>query len=153
MHRYIEMIFVGDKIWCIRELHVEGVIGRDLTAISESGIRSLESSSHFYANPRISLDGMHLTWIEWEHPQMPWDGTELRIADVDRGRLRNVQALTGSLEISRLAPEWATNDLIYFISDETGWWNLWQIDLTGDQSRYSPTENSCPNMVHLMLAR
>lgn len=135
IHRYIEMISVGNEIWCIRELHVEGVVSRDLIAISESGIRSLEPSSHFYSNPRISPDGMHLTWIAWEHPQMPWDGTELRVADVESGQLRNVRVLTGSQEISCLSPEWANNDLIYFISDETGWWNLWQIDLKGNQSQ------------------
>jgi dipeptidyl aminopeptidase/acylaminoacyl peptidase len=135
MHRYIEMILVGDEIWCIRERHRDSKVTRDLIAISQKGIRSLESSSHFYSHPRISPDGKHLAWISWEHPLMPWDGTELRVGDVDQGQLTNVRVLTGSQEISSLSPEWATNDLIYFICDKSGWWNLWKIDLRGIQTQ------------------
>lgn len=141
IHRYIEMICVGDEIWCIRELHAKGKVSRDLIAISDKGIRLLESSSHFYSNPRISSDGKHLTWIAWEHPEMPWDGTELRVADVEDGQLNNVRVLVGSKEISCLSPEWASNDSIYFICDKTGWWNLWQIDLKGNHTQIIKEES------------
>jgi dipeptidyl aminopeptidase/acylaminoacyl peptidase len=132
-HRYIEFIAVDDEIWCIREKHAVGhAVTRDLIAISDSGIRSLESTSHFYCNPRISPDGKHFCWIAWEHPQMPWDGTELRVADVVNGELINVRTLTGSSALSVLGPEWADDRTIYYISEETGWWNPWKIDLVGE---------------------
>jgi len=135
-HRYIEMIAVGDEIWCIREVHIEGRVERDLVALSlkpegVGSLRSLESSSHFYAHPRLSADGRYLAWIAWEHPQMPWDGTELRVAQVSNGQLINVRVLAGDVQTSCLSPEWGPNNALYFICDKSGWWNLWQVDLKG----------------------
>ena len=135
-HRYIEMISVEDEIWCIREVHNQGRVERDLVALSVNlhglgSLRTLEQSSHFYAHPRISADGRYLAWIAWEHPQMPWDGTELRVAEVSNGRLSNVRALAGNVETSCLSPEWGPHNELYFISDKSGWWNLWQADLAG----------------------
>jgi len=135
-HRYIDMIAVGDEIWCIREVHKEGRLERDLVALSlkrdgVGAMRSLEASSHFYAHPRLSADGRYLSWIAWEHPQMPWDGTELRVAEVSNGQLVNVRVLAGDVESSCLSPEWGPNNELYFICDKSGWWNLWQVDLKG----------------------
>ena len=135
-HRYIEMIAVGDEIWCIREAHLEGRVDRSLVALSLksaglASLRILDASSHFYAHPRVSADGRHLAWITWEHPQMPWDGTELRVADVSNGQLSNVRVLAGNVETSCLSPEWGPNNELYFICDQSGWWNLWQVDLKG----------------------
>ena len=128
-HRYIDMIAVGEEIWCIREVHTAAGVQRDLVAVSQSGLRSLESASHFYAHPRLSPDGRHLAWIAWEHPQMPWDGTELRVADVLEGSLHNVRVLAGNAQTSCLSPEWGPHNELYFISDASGWWNLWQAGL------------------------
>ncbi len=132
-HRYIEFISVGDEIWCIREVHSEtNEVTRDIVAISDSGVRSLDSGSHFYANPRLSPDGRHICWIAWDHPQMPWDGTLLKVADVVDGELRNVRTLIGSTTLSVLGPEWADDQTLFFISDTTGWWNPWRIGLIGE---------------------
>ena len=135
-HRYIEMIAVGDEIWCIREVHLEGRVERSLVALSLKSdgvatLRILDASSHFYAHPRISADGRYLSWIAWEHPQMPWDGTEVRVAEVSNGQLINVQVLAGDVQTSCLSPEWGPNNELYFICDKSGWWNLWQVDLKG----------------------
>ena len=135
-HRYIDMIAVGDEIWCIREVHKEGRVERDLVALSLNrkgvgSLRILEASSHFYAQPRLSADGRYLSWIAWEHPQMPWDGTELRVAEVSNGQLRNVRVLAGDVQTSCLSPEWGPHNELYFICDKSGWWNLWQVDLRG----------------------
>jgi dipeptidyl aminopeptidase/acylaminoacyl peptidase len=94
-------------------------------------LRILDASSHFYAHPRISVDGRYLSWIAWEHPQMPWDGTEVRVAEVSNGQLIDVQVLAGDIETSCLSPEWGPNNELYFICDKSGWWNLWQVDLKG----------------------
>ena len=136
-HRYIEMIAVGDEIWCIREVHTDGHLQRDLVALSlkygaVGSVRRLEASSHFYAHPRLSADGRYLSWIAWEHPQMPWDGTEVRVAEVSNGQLIKMQVLAGGVETSCLSPEWGPNNELYFICDKSGWWNLWQVDLKGN---------------------
>jgi len=130
------MIAVGDEIWCIREVHKEGRVERDLVALSFNlkgvgALRILEASSHFYAHPRLSADGRYLCWIAWEHPQMPWDGTELRVAEVSNGQLSNVRVLAGDVQTSCLSPEWGPHNELYFICDKSGWWNLWQVDLRG----------------------
>jgi dipeptidyl aminopeptidase/acylaminoacyl peptidase len=135
-HRYIDMIAVGDEIWCIREVHKEGRVERDLVALSLNlkgvgALRILEASSHFYAHPRLSADGRYLCWIAWEHPQMPWDGSELRVAEVSNGQLSNVRVLAGDVQTSCLSPEWGPQNELYFICDKSGWWNLWQVDLRG----------------------
>ena len=135
-HRYIEMIAVSHEIWCIREVHTEGRLERSLIALSLKSdgvatLRILDASSHFYAHPRISADGRYLSWIAWEHPQMPWDGTEVRVAEVLNGQLINVQVLAGDVQTSCLSPEWGPNNELYFICDKSGWWNLWQVDLKG----------------------
>ena len=135
-HRYIDMIAVSDEIWCIREVHKEGRVERDLVALSLNlkgvgALRILEASSHFYAHPRLSADGRYLCWIAWEHPQMPWDGTELRVAEVSNGQLSNVRVLAGDVQTSCLSPEWGPHNELYFICDKSGWWNLWQVDLRG----------------------
>jgi dipeptidyl aminopeptidase/acylaminoacyl peptidase len=72
---------------------------------------------------------------------MPWDGTEVRVADVENGNLHNVRVLAGNTNTSCLSPEWGPNNQLYFISDASGWWNLWQADLTG-QLRHLIEEKS-----------
>ena len=86
----LQILRVGE-VWCVREQHAEdGSVTRDIVAVPIDGsaaddparIRSVVSGSHFLTNARISPDGRRLAWIAWEHPQMPWDGTELRIAEL-----------------------------------------------------------------------
>ena len=62
---------------------------------------------------------------------MPWDGTELRVAEVSNGQLSNVRVLAGDVQTSCLSPEWGPHNELYFICDKSGWWNLWQVDLRG----------------------
>lgn len=133
-HRYADLVLVGDEIWCIREktrgVHAE----RDLVAINFEGkIRSLESSSHFYSRPRVSPDGKKLAWTCWEHPLMPWDGTELRVADIADGQLRNVRTIMGNSEESVQSHEWRDNDSLIVISDASGWWNPWEVSTDGSK--------------------
>ena len=83
----------GDEAWCVREQHRAGRISRAIVAVPLDGsaaddaavIRVLVSGSDFYAYPTPSPDGTRLAWICWDHPQMPWDGTELRVAALDDG--------------------------------------------------------------------
>ena len=135
IHRYAELINVGDEIWCVRETHVAGLVTRALVAVKENVIRVLDSSSQFYSHPRISQDATQLSWVCWEHPQMPWDGTEIKVANISNGALVNVKVVAGGLEESCLGPEWGKDGQLFYISDHSGWWNLWSLDKSGKKKQ------------------
>ncbi|SKA82740.1 Dipeptidyl aminopeptidase/acylaminoacyl peptidase [Agreia bicolorata] len=132
--RFAELQQHGAEIIAVRETHTGSELTRDIVAIpldgsaaSDAGrIRSIVSGSHFLASPRISPDGTKIAWIAWEHPQMPWDGTELRVGALDEaGQVREWRTLAGSTTESVLQPEWRGDDALFVISDRTGWWNLY----------------------------
>jgi len=131
IHRYAEMISVGGEIWCVRETHIAGVVTRAIVAIGTNEIRVIESSSHFYSHLRPSEDESQLVWVCWEHPQMPWDGTEIKVAEISAGTLKNIRVVAGGVNESCLGPEWGNDGLLYYISDQSGWWNLWSLDKDG----------------------
>ncbi len=99
----------------------------------ESGGQVLVSGRDFYSNPRISPDGARLAWLAWNHPNMPWDGTELWLAEIlPDGSLANPALIAGGQQESIYQPEWSPDGKLYFVSDRTGWWNLYRWD--GDQA-------------------
>lgn len=87
----------------------------------------LVSGNDFYSSPRLSPDGTELVWITWNHPQMPWDGTELWLAKVtEEGGLSRPRRLVGNEKESVCQPRWSPSGTLHFISDATGWWNLYR---------------------------
>jgi dipeptidyl aminopeptidase/acylaminoacyl peptidase len=89
--------------------------------------RIVVSGSDFYADPVISPDGSTLAWLEWRHPNMPWDGTELWMAPFARdGSLGRRVKVAGGADESIFQPEWSPDGRLYFVSDRTGWWNLYR---------------------------
>jgi dipeptidyl aminopeptidase/acylaminoacyl peptidase len=87
----------------------------------------LVSGNDFYSTPRLSPDGSKLAWLTWNHPNMPWDGTELWVANVEPdGSLEKSEKVAGGLEESIYQPEWSPDGALYFSSDRTGWWNLYR---------------------------
>ncbi len=92
-----------------------------------TGGQVLVSGNNFYANPRLSPDGARLAWLTWNHPNMPWDGCELWAADVlADGTLDRAQLVAGGLDESIFQPEWSPDGVLHFVSDRTGWWNLYR---------------------------
>jgi dipeptidyl aminopeptidase/acylaminoacyl peptidase len=88
----------------------------------------IASGHDFYSTPRLSPDASRLTWIAWRHPQMPWDGTELWVADVTpEGTLANAQHVAGSERESIYQPGWSPDGTLYFASDRDGWWRLYRV--------------------------
>ena len=80
----------------------------------------------FYASPRLSPDGLRLAWLSWSHPNMPWDETELWLADVATGGgLTNIERVAGGEGTSIFQPSWSPDGVLHFVSDQTGWWNLY----------------------------
>ena len=87
----------------------------------------LVSGNNFYSNPRVSPDGSHLSWLTWNHPNMPWDGTEVWVGELDAdGSISNRQKVAGGIDESIFQPEWSPDGILYFVSDRTGWWNLYR---------------------------
>ena len=98
---------------------------------TNDGGEVLVSGNDFYSSPRISPDGRHLAWICWNHPNMPWDGTELWVGTFQEdGSLEDVKKIAGGQTKSIFQPEWSPDGILYFVSDRTGWWNLyrWQAE-------------------------
>ena len=93
----------------------------------EAKPRTLVEGADFYANPRVSPDGKHLAWLCWDHPNMPWDGTELWVAALtENGDLDEKWLIAGGKSESVFQPEWSPFGQLYFVSDRTGWWNLYR---------------------------
>lgn len=87
----------------------------------------LASGRDFYAAPRPSRDG-RLAWLEWDHPNMPWDGTELMVAHLSSAGLAEPKRVAGGSDESVFQPEWDPQGDLIFSSDRSGWWNLYRWD-------------------------
>lgn len=91
------------------------------------GTSVLVQGADFYSDPIVSPDGASLAWLQWNHPNMPWDGTELwTAAFTGDGRLGARQKVAGGVDESIFQPEWSPDGTLYFVSDRTGWWNLYR---------------------------
>ncbi|PQZ86968.1 prolyl oligopeptidase [Arthrobacter sp. MYb227] len=142
--RFAEIIqgATKDEIFAVCEDHRQELrryivaIPLDGSAASDvNALREVSPSSRFVANPRLSPEGSKLAWISWEHPQMPWDGTELHVADLVEGSATNDSVLAGSTTESVLQPEWLNENELVLISDRSGWWNLYLHDLRTSRQR------------------
>ncbi|RAX49371.1 S9 family peptidase [Arthrobacter sp. AQ5-05] len=108
----------------------------DGSAAADPGaLKEVTGSSRFVAAPRLNPSGSRISWISWEHPQMPWDGTELHVADLGDLAAVNDTVLAGSTTESVLQPEWLDEDRLVFISDRSGWWNPYLHDLSSSSQR------------------
>ena len=89
-------------------------------------IQRLVSGADFYAYPRISPDGQKLCWIEWNHPNMPWDSTQLWQANISEECLANTKLVAGGDNSEAIfQPQWSPDNQLYFISDRSNWWNIY----------------------------
>lgn len=111
------------------------------------GALVLARGADFYASPRLSPDGRELAWLEWNHPNMPWDGTELWIGALDEeGRVRERHRVAGGPNESVFQPEWGRDGTLYFTSDSSKFWNL--MAARGDR-----VEPVCPMQAEFGLAQ
>jgi dipeptidyl aminopeptidase/acylaminoacyl peptidase len=98
-----------------------------LSLVDGSLLQVLASGNNFYASPCLSPDGNRLVWLTWNHPNMPWDGCELWVAELDEaGAVIRSERVAGSQEESIFQPQWSPAGTLYFISEQTGWWNLYR---------------------------
>ena len=124
------------RIICVQEDHTgAGEPVNTLVSIGlEGGSSRVLCGDDFYASPRLSPQGNQLCWISWNHPNMPWDGTELWVAEVKvDGSLGSPERVAGGVDESIFQPEWSPSGILHFISDRSGWWNLYRWGAGGVQ--------------------
>ena len=139
--RHADML-VDDRrglIYAVREDHTTGASEavNSIVALDSTGEResfTVAAGNDFYSSPKLSPDGGRLAWTTWNHPNMPWDGSELWVGELDRdGHLTASRKIAGGDSESVLQPEWSPAGELYFVSDRSDWWNLYRARGEGDE--------------------
>ena len=119
-----------NRLVCVREDHRDDgepentIVAVDLTTGDETIV---VRGNDFYAYPRLSPDGARLAWMSWDHPNMPWDASAVHVGRLDPDdRLVDVETIAGGAREAVLQPHWGPDGTLYFVSDRTGWWNLYR---------------------------
>ena len=102
---------------------VNAVVGVD---VGGGGVVTLFEGADFCAAPRLSPDGGTLAWLVWDHPNMPWDSTTLLAAPVGADGLLGAAEVVAGDGDSVLQPLWSPSGELHFVSDRSGWWNLYR---------------------------
>ena len=133
---------------------INNIVSIDLNS---GEITTIVTGNDFYASPKLNSTSTQLCWQSWDHPNMPWDGNQLFLASInDDSQLVNEKVIAGSLSDSKSAatfqPQWSPDDILYFISDESGWWHLYRhLDTpsktTNQQLTYGEKEFGLPQWV------
>jgi dipeptidyl aminopeptidase/acylaminoacyl peptidase len=122
------------RLLAVRETHDGSAVPRrDIVDIDleGSGVRSLVAGSDFVAHPALSPSGSYLAWIAWNHPDMPWDRSELRIGRLEDGAVAEWTIVAGDSSAT-LQPVWTDEDDVLYADDTTGRWNIWRRHLSAD---------------------
>jgi dipeptidyl aminopeptidase/acylaminoacyl peptidase len=129
----------GAIVVCVRERHERDGVHNELVAVPSDGSsepRVVVSGSDFVASPRLDAGAGRIAWLSWEHPRMPWDGTELWVGVLEPGgTIADARRVAGGPDESIFQPEWSPEGVLHFCSDRTGWWNLQRL---GDDDAVEP---------------
>jgi dipeptidyl aminopeptidase/acylaminoacyl peptidase len=128
---YSEMVINEklNKLYCIREDHSQEEIKNEIVNIDlkTKKISIVATGCDFYSSIAINSDCKKMVFLQWNHPNMPWDGTELVLADIEaNGSISNEKSVAGGVDISIFQPRWSANGDLYYISDKTNWWNIYR---------------------------
>ncbi|MGZ5214434.1 MAG: S9 family peptidase, partial [Actinomycetota bacterium] len=134
----------GSLLICVRERHESDGVVNELVAIPTDGSDDatlVMGGRDFFSTPRISPDGAKLAWLTWDLPYLPWDGSELWVADLDpAGAVSGQRLVAGRLaEESIFQPGWSPDGVLHFVSDRSGWWNLYR-EVGGDVRAICPMD-------------
>lgn len=129
----------GHQLYCVRERHgTEGAateVVNDIVILGADGEaepRVVAEGHDFFSYPTLSPDGRRIAWISWDHPNMPWDGTELWDAELGPDGLPvKARLVAGGGSESVTQPRYSPDGRLHFISDRTGWWNIYVDDEDG----------------------
>ncbi len=139
--RWADPVLRGDEVWCVLEEFTGPAptdVRRVLAAVpldgsaarSRGAVRELTDDRYrFTTGPRLSPDGRRAAWLVWDHPRMPWDGTELRVAEItEDGRLADASTVLGGPDEAVAQVEWTAEGTLLAVSDRGGWWNPYGVD-------------------------
>ena len=126
----------GSRIICVREDHrFAGEAKASLVTINLNfaGEGDTFVDGHdFFSSPAINQDNTQLAWIAWDHPNMPWDNTQLWVGELNRkGEISNVHQIAPKLKGAVMQPLYAPDGQLYFIADYDNWWNLYRLKADG----------------------
>ncbi len=132
--RYADAVFDAwrNRLVCVREDHTVDKPAEAINTLAAINVENgqmdiLASGSDFYSSPRLSPDGTRLAWLEWDHPNMPWESGRLMLADVQPdGSLSTPQVIAGGSGVSVFQPHWSPEGVLHFVADPEGWWNLYR---------------------------
>ncbi|HUS43449.1 MAG TPA: prolyl oligopeptidase family serine peptidase [Ilumatobacteraceae bacterium] len=136
--RYADGRPTPDSEWfvCVHERHGDDEPRNEVVAVATDGSMRTEviaTGADFYAAPRVSPDGRSVVWIQWMHPNMPWDSTELWVADLVGATASNPRKLVGNGDEALQEPLWWSDGTLVVVTDRDEWWNLYRVDLaTGE---------------------
>lgn len=133
-HRYADAV-VDDRRGLyigVREDHTKSAIFAETTLVmmnlDGSDERIIVSGNDFYSNPRVSPDGKQLAWLTWNHPNMPWDETQLWVAEFGAdGSVENPRKVAGEQGESVIEPVWSPSGELFYVSDQSNWWNIYRL--------------------------
>ena len=140
--RYADGRPTPDGRWlvCVRERHIDGAEPvNELVAVATDGSGAVHTVAHgadFYASPRVAPDGVQIAWIQWDHPNMPWDATELWVGELVGGLPVAGRRVAGSGDEALQQPEWTGDGDLLVVTDRTDWWNVYSVDLTTGDLRH-----------------
>jgi dipeptidyl aminopeptidase/acylaminoacyl peptidase len=126
-------------------LYLNSYESKDALAIVDSHgatwPQKLHAAHDFYMQPAWHPEGKFIAWVAWDHPNMPWDGTVLYLGEIvyEDGRLpvvKEVRQIVGNEDVSIFQPEFSPDGrYLAFVSDKSGWWQLYLYDLESKTSR------------------
>ncbi|GAC1543744.1 MAG: S9 family peptidase [Acidimicrobiales bacterium] len=135
--RFADPVMSLDRRWviCVRESHGPAGVVNELVCVAADGdaeIRVLATGHDFFSAPRVDPAGERIAWLSWDHPDMPWDATELWVASFgSEGILGEPQLVAGGRDPhsgvgeSVTQPKWSPGGVLHYLSDRSGWWNLY----------------------------
>jgi dienelactone hydrolase len=138
------VIDVRRRRWMgVREDHsgagepVNAIVAVDLDHPGASPGRVLAGGHDFFCSAHLAPDANRMVWLAWDHPNMPWNGTTLYLADIGAdGAPAGPRVIAGGVAESVFQPEWSPDgNEVIFVSDRTGWWNLYAYDVATGTTR------------------
>ncbi len=133
----------GSAIVCVRERHEGGDVINELVSFPSDGSAEptvIVGGRDFYSSPRLDPSARRLAWITWDHPHMPFDATDLCVAEfTPDAKVARARRVSGGEDESVVDPAWSPDGVLHFVSDRSGWWNLY-VDRDGRIESLSTAE-------------
>jgi len=154
--RYADLVLdrKRNRLLCVEEDHapcdqggeaIARILAIDLDEPLESASQVLVEGADFYSNPTLSPNGNRLSFLRWHHPNMPWDATELCVAELDAdGAVQNVNLVAGRNGESVFQPQWSPEGALFFVSDRNNWWNIYRQGVDSQSAEGSPPAEGSP---------